>query len=55
MEDCSKETLEKATQSFYDRFSPFQCLAYWLVSSLFINFLISIVFEYLYGYFLYYI
>ncbi|XP_010468777.1 PREDICTED: uncharacterized protein LOC104748896 [Camelina sativa] len=28
-EECSKETLEKAAQSFYDRFSPFQCLAYW--------------------------
>ncbi|KAL1222734.1 hypothetical protein V5N11_002425 [Cardamine amara subsp. amara] len=29
MEECSKETLENASQSFYDRFSPFQTLAYW--------------------------
>ncbi|CAF2156777.1 unnamed protein product [Brassica napus] len=27
--ECSKETLETAAQSFYDRFSPFQSLAYW--------------------------
>lgn len=33
MKECSKETLEKATNSIYDRFSPFQSLAYWLVSS----------------------
>ncbi|KAF8090861.1 hypothetical protein N665_0463s0020 [Sinapis alba] len=28
-EECSKEMLETAAQSFYDRFSPFQSLAYW--------------------------
>ncbi|KAG7595353.1 HhH-GPD domain [Arabidopsis thaliana x Arabidopsis arenosa] len=29
MKECSKETLEKAAKSIYDRFSPFQSLAYW--------------------------
>ncbi|CAH2065823.1 unnamed protein product [Thlaspi arvense] len=28
-EECSKETLEKVAQSFYERYSPFQSLAYW--------------------------
>lgn len=56
MKECSKETLEKATNSIYDRFSPFQSLAYWLVSSLFFSkHIYIVVFECLYGLFLHYI
>lgn len=47
--ECSKETLETAAQSFYDRFSPFQCLAYWFASSI-LKFLKHIQFFYIYIY-----
>lgn len=33
-EESSKETLDTAAQSFYDKFSPFQSLAYWFASSI---------------------